>query len=242
MSKDNSIKRVLLTDDNKYFYVRDISTDFHSHLGIIQKSELKKKHGKVKTNRDKELSIFEPTQADLAKKIKKGAAIIITKDIGYILAETGMNKASKVLEAGTGSAALTIAMANIAKKIVTYEVNEKHYEISKHNIETLKLKNVTLKHKDLSECKDKEFDIVILDMPQPWDYLDIINKALKPAGFLVTYVPTIHQVMKQVEASNLKHIKTVELIEREWHIEGRRVRPKSQILGHTAFLSFFRKI
>lgn len=238
------IKKILITKDNKQFYVKDISKDYHTHLGIVSKAELKKKQGTVSTNTKKELSIFTPTKSDLMKKIKRGAAIIITKDIGYIIAETGIDKSSVIVDAGTGSAALAIALANTAKHVYTYELNEKHYKISKQNIEELKIKNITIKNKDFSDAKEKS-DIVTLDMPQPWDFLDTVNKILKPAGFLVTYLPTVTQVIRQVEESEtrgLRHIKTVELIEREWHIEGRRVRPKSQMIAHTAFLSFFRKI
>jgi len=237
------IKRVLLTDDGKEFFVKDLEKDFHTHLGIVKSSELKKESGKVLTTKEKTLSIFVPTISDLIKKIKRGAAIIIPKDAGYIIVETGLNKNSKVLEAGTGSGALTIHLANTAKKVISYETNKTHYEISKQNIEELNLKNVTLKNKDIIESDEKNIDVIILDMPQPWDYLDMVKKSLKNAGFLVTYLPTIHQVMQQVEkCSDLRHIKTVELIEREWHVDGKKVRPKSQMIAHTAFLSFFRKI
>ena len=36
--------------------------------------------------------------------------------------------------------------------------------------------------------------------------------------------------------------KTIELIERHWKIDGRIARPNSEAIGHTAFMSFCRKI
>ena len=36
--------------------------------------------------------------------------------------------------------------------------------------------------------------------------------------------------------------KTIELIEREWRIEGRIARPKSEGIGHTGFLTFCRRV
>ncbi|MBW3003096.1 tRNA (adenine-N1)-methyltransferase [Candidatus Woesearchaeota archaeon] len=232
--------KILITPDNKTFYVKDTSKDFHTHLGIVSSEELKKEQGSVTTNTGKQLSIFTPTPADI--RLKRGAAIVLPKDIGYIIATTGLNKNSKVVDAGTGSGALAIALANVAKKVFTYEIDERHYKIAKHNIEEYNIKNITIKNKDFKDAAEKDADVITLDMPQPWDYNEAVAKILRPAGFLVTYLPTITQVQEMVKKTNLRHIKTVELIEREWHIEGRKVRPMSRMIGHTAFLSFFRKI
>ncbi|MBW3015309.1 methyltransferase domain-containing protein [Candidatus Woesearchaeota archaeon] len=239
------IKKILITDENRKFFVKDTNKDFHTHLGIVSKSDLKKKHAKLKTNTKNELTIYTPTKADLLRKIKRGAAIILPKDIGYIIAETALNNKSKILDAGTGSAALAISLALVSKHVYSYEVNEKHYQISKENIEELKLKNITLKNKDISTAKETNIDLMTLDMPEPWHYITIAESSLKDAGFLITYLPTITQVIQMVESverTKFRHMKTIELIERSWHVEGKRVRPKSKMIGHTAFLSFFRKI
>ena len=37
-------------------------------------------------------------------------------------------------------------------------------------------------------------------------------------------------------------MKTVEIIEREWHAEGRKVRPATKDFSHTGFLTFIRKL
>ena len=41
---------------------------------------------------------------------------------------------------------------------------------------------------------------------------------------------------------NFIHVKTVELIQREWEIEERKVRPITTQTVHTGFLSFVRKV
>jgi len=238
------IKRILVTTENKFLYVKNLTQDYHTHFGIVSKKDLKKKQGIVTTSKGTTLKIMMPTMADLMRKIKRGAAIILPKDIGYILVETGVHKESKVLEAGAGSAALTIALCNVAKKVYSYDIHEQHYRIAKENLENLGIKNCTLKFKDIKTAKEKNMDLVVLDLPQPWDYDEVVQNALKHGAFLVTYLPTIVQVMRQVQKTSLRHMKTIELIEREWHVDvlGRRVRPKSQMIGHTAFLSIFRKI
>jgi tRNA (adenine57-N1/adenine58-N1)-methyltransferase len=67
---------------------------------------------------------------------------------------------------------------------------------------------------------------------------------LKSGAYLVCYLPNITQVQDLIQESKKHQFlleKTIELIEREWTIQKRICRPKHQILGHTAFLVFFRK-
>ncbi|MBI2658755.1 tRNA (adenine-N1)-methyltransferase, partial [Candidatus Woesearchaeota archaeon] len=71
-------------------------------------------------------------------------------------------------------------------------------------------------------------------------------KALNPGGFLVSYSPSVPQVADFVNAlrknERFVYLKSVEITEREWEVEERRVRPKSSGLGHSGFLSFARKV
>ena len=98
----------------------------------------------LKSNTNKEFFIFAPAFIDLYRKIKRDAQIIPLKDIGLIIAETGINKESKVLDAGSGSGALACFLASISKEVVTYEIREDFIEIVKSNIEFLGLKNIKI--------------------------------------------------------------------------------------------------
>ena len=88
--------------------------------------------------------------------------------------------------------------------------------------------------------------MVILDLPEPWLAIPSAKKALKVGGFLVSYSPSVPQMMDFVNAinkdENFTHIKASEIIEREWEIDGRKVRPRSQQIGHSGFISFARRI
>lgn len=241
------IQRILITKDKKKFYIRDINKEFHTQYGFIKPSELKKKSGKVKTNTKEEMKIYVPDFSDKIKKIKREAQIITPKDAGIIIAETGINNQSKVLEAGGGSGGLTCFLSNIAKKVITYEKRKSGYKTIKKNIEDLELSNVTLKNKDICEgISEKNIDIIILDMLEPENALEVIEKALKSSGHLVIYLPSITQIVTFLDHmknfDSLIHIKTIEIIQREWKIEGKIARPEFRILGHTGFLTFIRKI
>ena len=238
------IKKILMTKEGKKFYVKDLNKDVHTQFGFVSKKDLKKK--KVKTNKGKKMIVLDAEFIDNYSKIKRGAQIIIKKDIGAILTETGVNKDSKVVDAGSGSGALTLYLAHICKNVVTYEIRKDFYDLVKENIKFLGLKNIKIKNQDINEISEKNVDLITLDMPEPWGVLKKVVKSLRSSGFLVSYLPNISQVNLFVEEvylqSDLVYLKTIELIEREWDINGDIQRPKSQPIGHTGFLSFVRKI
>ena len=245
----NAIKKILITRQGKKFYTKDLGQDLHTQYGYVKKEELKKaKEGSLlKSNTNKEFFVFNPYFIDLYRKIKRDAQIIPLKDIGLIIAETGINKESKILDAGSGSGALACFLAGIAKEVVTYEIREDFIEIVKSNIDFLGFKNIKIKNKNIyTEIDDKNIDVLILDLPEPWNALESCSKALKFGGFLVSYSPSVPQVADFVNAvrkhESFVYLKTIEIIEREWEVEERKVRPKSSGLGHSGFLSFARKV
>ena len=244
-----AIKKVLITRQGRKFYAKNLDEDLHTQYGFIKKEDLKKaKEGDLlKSNTSKEFFVFNPSFIDLYRKIKRDAQIIPLKDIGYIIAETGISKESRVLDAGSGSGALACFLASIAKEVVTYEIRDDFMEIVKSNIEFLNLKNIKIKKKNIyEEIEDKNVDVAILDVPEPWKALANCAKALKPGGFLVSYSPSVPQVADFVNElrknDNFVYLKTAEIIEREWEVEERKVRPKSSAIGHSGFISFARKV
>ncbi|MAE42667.1 SAM-dependent methyltransferase [Candidatus Woesearchaeota archaeon] len=239
-------KKFLINTGGNKFLIKDTAKDFHTKFGFFKKGDFKSK-GKIKTNTGKEFSVFDAGFIDLHRKIKRDAQIIPLKDIGLIVSETGVNPKSKVVDAGSGSGALACFLANIVKEVVTYEIREDFIKIVEYNIKFLGLKNVKIKNKNIYEGIDeKNVDLVALDLPEPWRALSSVKKALKVGGFLVSYSPSIPQVMDFVDKvrknKNFAYIKTSEIIEREWEVEGRKVRPRSQAIGHSGFLSFVRRI
>ena len=238
--------KVLISKNDK-FLVKDTSKDYHTKHGFFKKEDLKKSGKAIKANTGKEFSIFSPYFIDLYRKIKRDAQIIPLKDIGLIVAETGVNNKSKVVDAGAGSGALCCFLANIAKEVTTYEIREDFIEIVNYNIKFLNLKNIKIKNKNIYDGIDeKNVDLIVLDLPEPWNAIEAAKKALKAGGFLVSYSPTIPQtadfINKINKDENFVHVKTSEIIERNWEIDERKVRPKSQQIGHSGFVSFVRRI
>jgi tRNA (adenine57-N1/adenine58-N1)-methyltransferase len=241
--------KILMNKIGRKFLVNDNDKDLHTQFGYFKKEDLKKaKSGiKVVSNTGKEFTVFDSSFIDLYKRIKRGAQIIPLKDIGLILSETAINNKSVVVDAGSGSGALACFLANIAKEVISYEIREDFVKIVEHNIGYLGLKNVKVRNNNIYDGIDeKNVDLVVLDLPEPWKAAESAKNALKVGGFLISYSPSIPQTMDFVNTirkyEDFVYLKTSEIIEREWEIDERKVRPRSQAIGHSGFISFARKI
>ena len=229
------------------YYIEDTSKDFHCTDGIITKSDLAKESAVAKSSKGKEYSIFQASFSDDYRRIKRLAQIIPLKDIAAIMAGTGVGSESRVIDSGTGSGAVSLFMARHVKEVITYDINDEHMAIAKENAKTLGITNIKFNKGDIKEgIKEKDADLFVLDIPEPWAAVKTLDSALKVGGFAVAYCPTIPQTADFVNAIKDKeqfmHIKTIEIIERKWEIDGRKVRPKGQEIGHSGFLTFVRKI
>jgi tRNA (adenine57-N1/adenine58-N1)-methyltransferase catalytic subunit len=231
------VKKVLIRSDKK-FYWKD--GDLHTNYGVVKEEDLKEAKGLIKSHSGKEFTIFEANFIDKLKKIKRGPQTLLLKDLGYIFINSGVTKDSLVVDAGTGCGILATVMAKVAKKVVTYDKNKDNIAISQKNFKYLDVQNVEVKEKDVYEgIEEKDVDILTLDLPEPWR---VDTSCVKNGGTIIVYLPTITQVSEFCDKTKDYVVKVVELLEREWYVQGRKVRPKSQMQGHTAFLIIVRKV
>lgn len=235
----------ILISSNKKFLVKDSSKDFHSKEGMIKKEDFAKT--KAVTNKGEEFFVLKPEFIDIYERMKRGAQIISLKDVGAIITETGLGKDYKVLDAGLGSAALSIYLARFAKEVTAYEIREDFAKIAMENIKNTGTKNIKVKIKDIYEGIDeKNLDLITLDLREPWKAVGHCAKALRRGGFLVAYTPQITQALDFVNAANetkkFVMVKVKETAEREWELQGMVAKPITPMLSHTGFLSFMRKI
>ena len=83
-------------------------------------------------------------------------------------------------------------------------------------------------------------------MPEPGRALGIVERALRPGGVFVSYVPTALQLKEVVES--LQHhprfaeIECFETLMRNWHVKGMSVRPVHRMIAHSAFIIVARRL
>ncbi len=240
--------REVTTVKGKTYLVADASKDYQTSDGIIKKKDLAKKDGStIQSSKGAEFIVFTAGFVDNLKKIKRLPQTMPFKDIGHIIATTGINQDSVAVDAGTGSGATAFALANICKKVTTYEIKQDYLENIKSNIAFLGLKNITLKEKDITQgIAEKNVDVITLDLPEPEKVIPHAAKALKVGGYLVIY--TIQATQLQAVCTALQKnkqfliLKSCELIERLWKAEGKILRPHTMEIGHSGFITFARKL
>lgn len=242
------IDREVTISKELFYYISNLNQDVQTPLGMIPKKDLKKKAGStVKSSHGKEFFLLDTDFIDDLKHIKRLPQTMPLKDMGLIVATTGINKDSIVVDAGTGSGAVACYLAHLCKKVISYDINDKHLAVAKENADFLGLKNLTIKKGSIyDKIPEKNADIVVLDVPEPWNAVNTAATALKVGGFVVAYTISTTQLQEFVNTLlKDKHfllVKSCELLERLWKVEGRIVRPKIMPLGHSGFLTFARKI
>jgi len=224
---------------------------FHTHKGFIQLGELiGKEYGtRTASSMGVEFVALKPTLRDHVFKMLRKTQITYPKDIALIIMLSGAGPGSRVVEAGTGTGALTSALAFYVKPtghVYSYEVRREFVETALKNLERAGVSEyVDVKNKDVTEGIDeREVDAVVLDMATPWLVVPHAYSALKGSGVLVSFSPTIDQVVKTVEAmkeNEFVDIQTVECLMRRMQVERGKTRPETLMTGHTGYITVARK-
>uniref|UniRef100_A0A7C4AJY5 tRNA (adenine(58)-N(1))-methyltransferase TrmI n=1 Tax=Thermodesulfovibrio aggregans TaxID=86166 RepID=A0A7C4AJY5_9BACT len=250
----------ILVDSRGRKYLVNLKKDssFSFHRGNVYFNDIigKSEGLKVISSMGEKLYVFRPTLEEYILKMKRGAQIIYPKDISRIMLLLDIFTGAKVFETGTGSGALTLYLLRSVGqtgKVVSYEKRREFYETAKSNIEKFirdqAVGELILKNKDLSEGIDEtDFDRAILDLTEPWLFLNRVIEALKPGGILGCYLTTVLQIYSLMEeyeknySEKLYKIGIFELLERKWEKEGLSLRPALRMVAHTGFIVVFRKL
>ena len=194
--------------------------------------------------------IMQPSLTDLIIDIKRNTQIIYPKDIGYIAMVMGIGPGVHVLEAGTGSGALTTAFAYLVSEhghVTSYDNRAQMQNLARNNLLKVGLiGQVTLKLRDVIEGFDeRDVDAIFLDLPNPYDYVRQAKTALKFGGYLGMILPTTNQVCRALEALRFNHFTFVEVSEvllRHYKPDWERLRPTDRMVAHTGYLVFGRSV
>ena len=243
---------ILLYLDAKrnYLLKLDGQQKFHTHKGFINLNELLGKHfgERIESSTGFKFYVLSPTTYDYILRFARHTQILYVKDMALLMSYTDVGPGKRVVEAGTGSGALTAMLAYHVKTdgvVYTYEIRPEFLEKAKKNLNRIGLaKYVQFINKDITAGIDeKEVDTVILDLATPWLVIPHLHNALCGGGTFASFSPTIDQVMKTVEALKSEgfiKIETMECILRRITVEPGKTRPETLMIGHTGYLTFAR--
>jgi tRNA (adenine57-N1/adenine58-N1)-methyltransferase len=248
---------ILLVDKvGRRHRVRLMAGARHSlHSGVIDLDELigRSEGVIVTTQLGARLLAVRPTFAEQVTGRVRQAQPIYPKDLGAILVSADIHPGAKVLEAGTGTGALTIAVLRAVGPqghLVSYEQREEFMEAAKKAIvDTLGSlpPNLTLKVGDIYlGAEERDIDRVLLDLPEPWQAVPVVKDALRPGGIIFAHCPNVSQVQRFFdclrEVRGFGMLEVFELLQRGWTVRGRSLRPSHRMVAHTGFLCFARRL
>ena len=197
-----------------------------------------------KKHREESNSIYWPSAGS---RLKRGPAVILPKDAGLIISLSGINKESKVLDAGAGSGWLAVQLGRVAKQVVSYEVRDEFAKIAEQNAKRAGLNNIEVRLRDVLKdgFDEKDADLICLDMADSNKMLASAFSSLKDGGCVVGYLPHAEQLKAFVQAgeeAGFFQWYSCECNVREILVRAHGVRPANTGLMHTAYLSFGRKL
>lgn len=252
--KQNDNVLFFYNDSKKWLMKVSRKQQFHTHVGVIDhKKVIGKEYGSaIKTNKGKYIYLLEPTIHDYVMKSQRSTQIVYPKDLGYIAARTGLQSGQKIVEIGTGSGSLTTFLASIVKPkghVYTYDVDENFMAIARKNIERASMsKYVTMEKLDIKHAKkmpQKDADMVVVDLGDPWTVVPQARKMLKGSGYFVAICPTMNQLENlaiSLWENDFFDMEFTEQIVRTIEAREGKTRHSFRGIGHTTYVAFARKV
>lgn len=244
---------LLVSPDRRHYLVRlKHGEQWSSHLGNIPHDEIigHPLGRTVRTQHGSAYLALEPSTHDLIHQLPRTTQIIYSKDAAQIALRLSLYPGRTIVEAGTGSAGLTLVLARAVMPsghVYSYETRQDSFDMAKDNLAQLGLlPYVTLYNEDITPgFHEREVDAVFLDLREPWLFLKNAWDALKGSGFFGALVPTVNQVadlLAAMKSMPFGDVQVEEILTRPWKTVAERLRPEDRMVAHSAFLVFARKL
>ncbi|NLN70765.1 MAG: tRNA (adenine-N1)-methyltransferase [Chloroflexi bacterium] len=252
VARDGDLVQLLGRRHKSHFLRLKAGVVFQTHRGTLNHDDLigQPWGTLLESHTGNPFFLMQPSLADLITNTKRNTQIIYPKDIGYIAMVMGIGPGVHVLEAGTGSGALTTAFAFLVGeqgRVTSYERRAEMQNLARNNLDRVGLlERVTFKLGDVADgFEEREVDAIFLDLPNPYDFIAQVKSSLKYGGFVGMILPTTNQVGLALEAlrwHNFAFVEVCEILLRFYKPDWERLRPTDRMVAHTGYLVFARSV
>ncbi len=243
----------LVSPTNKTFIFRlEPGNQLQTHRGVLNHDDLIGMlwGSQVQTHKGNIYYLLQPGLGDLLLETRRNTQIMYPKDIGFILVTMGIGPGSLVVEAGSGSGALTTALAwavGSEGHVYSYDMREEMQNLAKKNLENVGLINrVTFKIRNIEAGFDEiGVDALFLDIQNSYDFIPQSRQALISGGHFGAILPTMNQVSRMLTSlnrNNFTFIDACEIMLRYFKPVPDRLRPTDRMVAHTGYLIFARPV
>lgn len=247
----------LLIDDRGHHFLLHLvdGGQFQFHRGSVPHADIvgALNGSFVTSDKGAELVALRPRLTDYVLKMKRGAQVVYPKDTGPILMYADIAPGTTVVEAGSGSGALTLALVRAVGptgRVVSVELREDHAALAAKTVRRFfggTPEHLELRIGDVIDViPEVRPDRIVLDVPEPWLAAEAAANGLAPGGVFCAYLPTVPQLetlhRTLDETGAFVEAETFEVFERTWNVRGRSVRPNHQMVGHTGFITTARRV
>ena len=251
-AKEGDLVELASTQAKFFIFELKAGQEFHTHRGIVMHDDLiGKPFGSIiESHTGSYFYLLEPGIAELVQSTKRSTQIMYPKDIGYVLLRLNIFPGCRVIEGGTGSGGLTQVLATYVGpngSVISYDSREEIQKLAKKNLTKLGLEErVEFINRDISEgFREKDVDALFLDLPNPYDQIEHVKKALKPGGFFGALLPTTNQVTRLLDALERQGFVFIDACEiglRFYQSKSDKFRPTDRMVAHTGYLIFARSV
>jgi len=245
---------VLLIDaKNKPFIFRlQSGQDLQTHRGVVRHSDLTgiPWGSRVFSHLGQPFYLLAPSLHDLLLHLPRQSQIVFPKEVGYLLLRLSIGPGSRVIEAGTGSGAMTLALAwavGPAGRVYSYDRRSDMQSLAERNLARVGLESrVAFRQRSIEEGFDEsDVDALFLDLPDPHLALPQVRRALRPGSPFAAILPTMNQIaelLAALEANEFAFTEVCEILLRFYKTVPQRLRPLDRMVAHTGYLIFARPL
>ncbi len=252
MPQQGQLVMLISPKGKRYVRVFDPQDQLHCNEGVLEMSAVAAAGfgGLAVTHVGQPFRVVRPTTYDLIKYgIKRQTQILYPKEVGYILVRLGVGAGTRIIEAGSGSGGLTVALSHaVGEKghVYTYERRPEFAKLVRQNLTRCGLgENVEQFEGDVADgFQQNDVDALFLDVRDPWNHVQTVANAVRPGAPVCFLVPVVNQISKLLEALEVApfdDIEVVEILVRRWKPVPDRLRPEDRMVAHTGFLIFARQ-